>query len=157
MKKCGAWVPNTAYIDVGSYSWGLLSLKLYSTKSNLQNKWESKGLNVRYSKGVRSKDVLSHLSADDIYSYAYLGHGAYGLLIVAGEKEDDGDITVGDIIKPGRYVDYQIPEMHLIACETSDGRSSWIKNVTPDGQLKTIKGELRLYKDRFPLPYSFDY
>lgn len=148
IKKCGAWVPNTAYLDVGSYSWGFLRVWLLGFKSGLNSLWESKGLHVVYSNGVSAQDVLSHLQSDDIYSYAYLGHGAVGTLVVVGEKADEDDISIDDLVQPGRYVQYQIPEMQLIACETEDGRSRWEENVTPGGWLRTIKGTLKSYRQK---------
>ena len=141
-------VPNTAYIDVSSYSWGLLGWRLVLYKSRLHHAWTEEGLNVVYS-GIWSTTkemILSHLASDDIYKFAYIGHGAVGCLTAIRDHSD----TIG-IICPTQegFTSYGIAEMHLIACETNERASLWKNNVSRRGLLRTCKGTLRGWR-RFP-------
>lgn len=125
-------VPNTAYIDVGSYSYGILGCQLMLYKSKLQSRWSSEGLKVVYTGkwATSGATVLSHLKSPDIYKFAYIGHGLKGFLVIS----DD------DVIDAGGYTLFGINEMELIACESNYRAESWKKNVSKRGGLVTVRG-----------------
>jgi RHS repeat-associated protein len=133
-------VPNTAYVD---YSVGAVTLPLavvmrwYS--SMLQNRWRDEGYLVDFSRWRLGKDwVLAHLNDPDLYAYAYLGHGAVGKLILGLDESE--------WIDPGRYTPFGIVEMQLIACETYMGESEWARNVSKNGILFTVEGDVSAYQ-----------
>jgi len=132
-------VPNTGYIDVGTYSWGALGWFLMAYKSTLEDLWETQGLKVVYTgKWKVTKDaILAHLGSEDVYKFAYIGHGAVGCM--TGLKGGDG------IIAPAEYTLFGIADMYIIACESHDGAWQWKKNVAQLGRLKTVKGLLTIY------------
>lgn len=139
LTSCDAFsVPNTAYIDVSVYTVGWMRFWLLQYRFNLQSRWKEAGYRVHYSYYSVTKDlVLAHLNDPDIYAYAYLGHGGAGYLML-GEDE-------AVWIAAGRYTRFGIVEMQLIACYTNDGADSWKKNVSKEGILVTVEGELNYW------------
>jgi RHS repeat-associated protein len=128
-------IPNTAYIDVSDYTWGWMRYWLLYYRFSLQHRWRDEGYYVDYSYYSVTKDlVLAHLNDPNIYTFAYLGHGSVGWLIL-------GDDEV-DWIKEGRYTPFGIVEMQLIACNTDTQAAAWTANVSRGGQLVTVRGDL---------------
>jgi RHS repeat-associated protein len=149
INKCGAWVPNTAYIDIGAYSWGALGWYLINYKNQLSSKWKSEGLSVVYTGKweTTKQSVLAHMGSQDVYKYAFIGHG-YGNEDSMGELSsllDDNHPEYGRYfdISPGKYTLYGIKEMQLIACNSDRGREDWISNISRAGFLRTVKGLLK--------------
>jgi hypothetical protein len=130
-------VPNTAYIDFSATRiFPELRFFLESYRHQLFRWWREAGYFVRSSRWVMGKDVvLSHLSDPDIYAYAYLGHGAAGILVLGDQSE---------WIWPGKYTPFGIVQMHLIACESNSGSNLWKKNVSRHGMLVAAEGELSM-------------
>lgn len=79
---------------------------------------------------------MGHLQSEDIYAFAYIGHGDHGG-ILTGISNPDGE----DFILPAKYTKYGIAEMHLIACYSNEGAWMWKRNVSTGGFLRTIKGK----------------
>jgi RHS repeat-associated protein len=83
-------VPNRAYLDVGSYSWGFLAYRLLGWVSILQGKWVSEGLKVEYFSPWMTtyKTVKEHLTNKDLYKFVFIGHGASG--VIGGLEKSEG-------------------------------------------------------------------
>jgi len=149
-QKCGYKVPNTGFIDVGSYA--IFSLGIYqrSYKNGIKNAWEEQGLHVIETIPVIDTAIKQHLrgSRNEIYAYFYTGHGAISCL--AGDK--GGKYWA---VPPEKYTSYGIAEMQLIACDTHDGADTWNKNVSKAGHLRTVEGGLN-FKDAFGWPSYVD-
>lgn len=128
-------VPNTGYIDVNSYTWGALGWYLMGYKSGLKGRWEDEGLKVVYTGpwSTTGKIMRSHLNSVDIYKYAYIGHGW------------DGTLQVGDeaLVPHIKYTKFRIREMHLIACNSTQGAKDWLDSVSY--WLRTVKGRLDIF------------
>ena len=135
-------IPNTGYIDVSTYTWGYLGWCLIGYKNGLYDKWDSEGLKVvksYWSTTVAS--IRADLGSDDIYKFAYIGHGEAGKLSEISHAAQTGPaptVNEVDFINPGLYTRYGIAEMHLIGCETNQAASSWAYNVSTTGFLRTI-------------------
>jgi RHS repeat-associated protein len=142
-------VPNTAFVDASSYSWGVLGWYLMKYSSDLRSAWKSEGLKVIYTSTWRtSKDsIIRHLGSDDIYKYAYIGHGASGQL--TGLKDPSGEGDEKGMLAAGKYTKYGVARMEIIACESNDSSHLWKKNVSKNGVLRTVKGYLRLFNRNF--------
>jgi hypothetical protein len=136
-------------VDASSYSWGGLGWYLVNYSSNLRTAWNSEGLKVvDTSTWSTSKDsIISHLGSDDIYKYAYIGHGASGQL--TGLKDPNGKGDEKGILAAGKYTKYGIARMEIIACESNDSSHMWKKNVSKKGVLRTIKGLFKLFNTDF--------
>ncbi len=155
--ECPAYsVPNTGYIDVDTYTSGITGYYLISQKFMIQKKWEKKGIKVIYTNtyNTTKNKILSHLKSEDIYSFAYIGHGASGNLTKIDDPDwtDDNntkqvrakngigfDTLTKGIINAGKYTRYGIFDMYIIACDSSENRSLWRKNVSSLGTLTTVK------------------
>ncbi len=110
--------------------------------SYLRDRWSDAGYRVRYYRLLLGKDViLSELNDPDIYTFAYVGHGAVGKLIL-GNNEDEW-------VDPGRYTPFGIDEILLIACDTDYGWQTWKSNVAKRGILTTVEGDLSISNMRF--------
>ena len=132
-------VPNTGYIDVLTYSYGVLGWHLIYYKKGVQKRWDQEGLRVLIRYPVTASAVMHNLADDDIYKYLYIGHGSGGYL--TGLKETKGTPKT-ESIAPGKLTRYRIAEMHLIACQTNTGVDEWYKNVSAAGSLRTVSGNL---------------
>jgi hypothetical protein len=153
-------VPNTAYIDVSTYTWGFYQYALMGYESGMEAFFESHGLKVMYT-GKRKieipffsgnhwatkSNILTHLGSDDIYVYMYIGHcdeldGAMEYLTAV--ENDSGRI------KPGTYTQYGIYYMDIIGCYSDLGRAQWATNVSSNGgTLVTVKGEGWIFSTEF--------
>ena len=132
-------VPNTAYVDVTDYTLGWMRFWFLRYRFALQSRWVQEGYSVKYSHYSVTKDlILAHLNDPDLYAYAYMGHGATGYLIV--------DVDEKTWVKEDRYTPFGIVEMQLIACETDNGASVWNSNVSRDGLLITVSGDLNYWQ-----------
>ena len=142
-------VPNTAFVDAASYSWGGLGLYLMHYSLDLRSAWRGEGLKVVYtSTWSTTKDsIITNLSSADIYKYAYIGHGASGLL--TGIKDPNGKGDEEGILWPKPYTRYGIARMEIIACGSNDEAGKWRENVSQNGTLRTVKGEFRLFNRNF--------
>jgi hypothetical protein len=138
-------VPNTAYIDVSTYSWGAFKSVLLYAKSVYENCFKGLKLDVDYDYPATRAEILAHLSADDIYSYVYIGHGNPA----TGGMDDlaSGDDSTFDVIQPNnRYTKYGIFSMDIIACYSNLGAAGWARNVSSNGgTLCTCKGRTWLF------------
>jgi hypothetical protein len=140
-------VPNTAYIDVSTYTWGLLGATLKSWDSEYQALFKKHKLNVVHTgPGATGRAILDHLSSDDICSFVYIGHGAEpqgGVTYVGGMDElAPGGENGSDLIPPARYTKYAIVTMDIIACYSNSGAAGWARNVSSNGgTLGTIVGK----------------
>ena len=140
-------VPNTAYIDVSTYSWGFLGDANVVMVHHLRSVFTRRGYNVVYTGPWRTtkSSILQHLTSDDIYRFVYVGHGAAGSLTVISDPTGQG-VSKG-IINPNGYTHYGIALMWLIACEGNDGAASWKGNVSRAGTLITAHGDISAWSD----------
>jgi len=132
-------VPNTAYIDVGTYSYGLLGWYLMGYKAGRAGEWSKEDLKVVYKWKLTREAILNHLQCDDIYKFLYIGHGAVGCM--TGLRGGNNGIIV-----PARYTRFGIAEIHIVACESNDGAEQWRTNVSALGVLRTVRGTLSIFK-----------
>ena len=144
-------VPNTAYIDASSYSWGLLGWFLTGYKDGLSNMWSREGLKVIYTNtwNTSKQSILSHLQSDDIYKFGYIGHGAAGCMTGLSDSHvyNKGEYWCGSkgILSADKYTKYGIAELHVIACESYDSKWSWGKNISSAGKMRLVKGIMRVW------------
>ena len=136
-------VPNKAFIDVSSYSWGLLGWELMAYKSGLEQRWSNEKLSVKYfgKWTTTSQLIFQHLADNDLYKYAYIGHGINGWL--TGLSGDVGSIS------PGKYTIQAINELHLVACYTHTGSKEWKRNVSKAGWLRSVSGKGTAFSVKF--------
>jgi hypothetical protein len=108
-------------------------LKRYCINSISQNYTTTK---VEYTapEQLSKSLILQHLKSRDIYKFAYLGHGAYGLMTKIRRISTDPE---DEIIVGGKYTSHAIAEFHVIACNSADERKKWRKNVSSLGWLRT--------------------
>jgi len=129
-------VPNVGYIEVSSYGLGFIGWAMYGYDKGLTNKWLSDGLYVERNNKPTVLEVLYDLQSDDIYRFAYLGHGDIGGSLTALRPSDGRDWIIAKT-----YTRYGIAEMHLISCYSDDGAYAWKRNVSRNGFLRTIRGK----------------
>jgi len=144
LTKCDSFsIPNTAYVDATSYSWGFLGWFLLSYSSNLRSNWNDEGLLVIYSNtwDTTKHSILEHLTSDNIYKYAYIGHGASGQL--TNIRDPGGEESEKNILPAMKYTKYGIAHMELIACESNDYDFMWKSNISKTGTLIMINGILK--------------
>ena len=137
-------VPNTAYVNynVGIVDFRLAQFMLTYT-GYLRDRWSDAGYKVRYYRLRLGADTIkSQLNDPDIYTFAYIGHGAVGKLILSRNDESEW-------VEPGRYTPFGIDEMLLIACDTDYGWQTWKSNVSGRGILTTVEGDLTISNMRF--------
>ena len=138
-------IPNTAYLDAASYAAGPVGFGLMAYAWTLNSIWTSEKLKVVYTStwSTSKSSITAHLSSDNIYKFAYIGHGASGQL--TGLTDPTGTGTSAGIMAAGSYTPYHIAEMRMIACESNDDASMWKKNVSKAGILQTVKGKLSAF------------
>ena len=136
-------VPNTAYVN---WNVGFMDFRvpyfmlIYS--HYLRERWSDAGYQVRYYRLILGADVIkSQLNDPDIYTFAHIGHGAGGNLILGNDESE--------WVKPGRYTPFGIDEMLLIACDTDYSWQTWKNNVAGRGILTTVEGDLSISDMRF--------
>ena len=59
-----------------------------------------------------------------------------------------------DFIIPGKYTQFGIAEMQVIACKSSDGAHVWKDNVSSIGWLRTVRGLLTAYRQSYVDEYG---
>ena len=141
-------VPNTAYVDVSTYNWGLLGWDNIVMVRQLESVFRKDGYDVIYTgpRQTTKASILQHLASDDIYAFVYCGHGAAGSLTAISDPTGQG-ISQG-IITRDRYTHYGIATMILRACESNDGADPWWKeNVSRAGILVTAHGDISEFGD----------
>jgi hypothetical protein len=136
-------VPNTAYVN---YNVGFvdfrLALAMLTYTSDLRDRWSDAGYKVRYYRLILGADVIkSQLNDLDIYTFAYIGHGAVGNLILGNDESE--------WVTPDRHTPFGIDEMLLIACDTDYRWQTWKSNVAGRGTLTTVEGDLSISNMRF--------
>jgi hypothetical protein len=117
----------------------------------IANRWESKGNYVVYTGkwGTTKQSILAHLASNDIYKFAYIGHGYKDGSMAGLANKDYPDMGRYWDISPGGYTPYGITEMHLISCWSDNGRTSWEENISDSGILRTVKGKLTIFSGEY--------
>ena len=94
-------VPNTAYVN---YNVGFVDFRLAHSLTYtgyLRDRWSDAGYKVRYYRLLLGADVIkSQLNDPDTYTFAYIGHGAVGKLILGNDESE--------WVEPGRYTPFGI-------------------------------------------------
>ena len=90
--------------------------------------YENHGFNVERTKPATAGEMRQHLESGDIHAYVYVGHGANGAL----------NSTEDYALFPGRYTQYGIQYMGLLACGSAldyygNGPNQYVKNVARRG------------------------
>jgi len=139
-------IPNTGYMDASTYSWGFLAAFLKGQSSQMKTRWEEEGLKVVYNKGsaVTVSSIASHLGSNDIYKFAYFGHGAAGQLTAINDTrtlKPEEEFGMRGIFAAGKYTRYGIAEMSLYACASGAEINRWKQNVSVLGVLLVLKGD----------------
>jgi len=111
-------IPNTVYVDIGPRSQQQSWLQVQADKISITfiflrslaigtgKLYEENGFKVIKTEPVTAHAIRSHLESSHIYAYVYAGHGANG-----------GINTTEDYsLYPGRYTQYGIRRMVLLAC-----------------------------------------
>jgi len=144
-------VPNTAYMDAGSYSWGPFGTGLMIGAAMRRSQWREEGYRVVYTGiwATTKELIISHLQSEDIYEYYFIGHGAAGALTKLSDSHDYGPegyprLWHGrkGVLSPDTYTRYGIRWMELVACYSNTGASEWARNVSQQGWLRTMRGEV---------------
>jgi len=147
--ECGGYkVPNTAYIDADTFSYGPLGYVLINEKNQLKKAWLEQGLFVEYNGPFKTTKatVEKHLKARDIYKFALFAHGDADAL--------NGSIQFNDDIfplRPGQHTNHKINEMMLFVCWSNRGESGWRHNIAQSGGLLTFKNKITLFSDGHPV------
>jgi RHS repeat-associated protein len=142
-------IPNIGYVDASSYNWGGLGYRLMHYSHHLRSTWKSEGLKVVYTGpwSTTKPLILGHLASDDIYKFAYIGHGWSGQLTGISDSSGSGDMQ--GIIASDKYTKFGIARMELIACQSHNSDDLWKKNVSALGILRTAKDEVTLFNFDF--------
>jgi RHS repeat-associated protein len=142
-------IPNIGYVDASAYNIGGLGWRLQSYVHSLRSSWKSEGLEVVYTStwSTTKSSILDHLASDNIYKFAYIGHGWSGQLTGLSDSGGTGDDR--GIIAAGGYTQYGIARMELIACQSDNQSDLWKRNVSKLGTLRTAKGEVKLFNFDF--------
>jgi len=144
-------VPNTGYIDVSSYTWGVLAHGLMAVKSGVSNVWTRQGLRVVHTNtwNTSKQTILAHLQVDEIYKYLYIGHGAAGCMtsLDGSHVYNKGEYWNGSegILGADKFTKYGIADLGIIACGSYDSKEQWRKNVSSLGVLRLVKGAIRCW------------
>ena len=135
-------IPNTVFVDIGPRYHGdepwyvRLAFKVSLTQTYLSamarrtgDLYEQRGFKVVQTKNASGSTILSHLGSSDIYAYVFAGHGATGAI----------NSTEDDAVFPGRYTQYGIQYMGVLACGSAladpSGRiNSYPSNVAARGR-----------------------
>jgi hypothetical protein len=160
--ECGKFiVPNTIYIEFGETtlmddlfgpipSWRR-SLKLVASQS------KSDGFNVILTDPSNASIARGHLQSDNIYGFAFAGHGAGG-----GQLRFNNG-SVNDSLAPSRLTPYGIAFLFAYGCSTADQQSLdsrfpglgarmgyeysvWEKNVSTRGWFTGVYGIVNGYQ-----------
>jgi len=143
---CRVSVPNTAYVDRGQFEWvgWMTRMWLRRVGDDYVSVFDSAGFKVVDSEISTGAEVDSHLSDDNVISYAYVGHGRDGMLVPAGLLGGLFGSTRGLFDPSSSRPDtpYGIRTMYLITCESADKHSTWDNNVSSRGWLTTVEGRI---------------
>ena len=132
---------------MSSYASGFLFYRLIFYRNSLTNKWGNEGYKVVPNYPATRAEVVSHMSSEDLYVYAFVGHGGAGCILanvdVPGAPEENG------FIFPEKLTSFGILEMQHIACEYNEGASQLKPNVSRAGTLRTVKGKCTIFNFDF--------
>jgi RHS repeat-associated protein len=133
-------VPNTAYVDASTYTFGGLGWRLLTRTDRIMNRWKAEKLKVVYTSIRKTTKplMLTHLASQDLYKYMYVGHGAAGCLTAISDPGGTG--TDKGIIAPARYTAYGINRLYLLACNTVNAAGEWRTNVARAGIVSLVRG-----------------
>lgn len=84
------------------------------------------------------------MRSENIYKYAYIGHGYDDGSLAGLKNEDYPDMGGYWDISPGKYTPYGISEMQLISCWSNNGREEWKQKVSELGLLRIVVGKLTI-------------
>jgi RHS repeat-associated protein len=146
VRKCGAWVPNTAYVDRGDISWDFYigkipNIWLITESHNIENHFLSEGYKTKLAKANRRSIVDSHLSNSDIIAWGFVGHGAGNGHIVLDFDENQGY----DHNLAKNKINHKLAEVIIFACEA--GRGGWGEIVSKYGQLHASSNSFDSWDD----------
>lgn len=132
-------IPNTVFVDIGPRirdPWYLRYVdKINATFTFLSamargtgDLYESKGFNVVRTEQATGTDIRNHLGSPNIHAYVFAGHGGNGAI----------NSTEDDAVFPGRYTQYGIQYMGLLACgsaldNSGEGMNNYPSNVARRG------------------------
>ena len=149
--RCGQEfsVPNSAYIDAAAFTWSpIFRLYLWLYKRDLTSDWEQEGLKVIYTnpRNTSVQTIKANLGSDDVYRYAYIGHGAEGVLTELSDSGKHPDYAIA----PGiRLTKHGINEMHMLTCESASKMAEWQQNVAKTGFVILVDGLYTIYRRRY--------
>jgi len=121
IKKCGAMVANTAYVDKGDVSGALLGpiqterinwLNLLISKelNDIEKHFQTLGYHTVRSNNVSRENMSAHLSNSNIIAWAFGGHGNRGVLVLPEENTYSAHDAENAI-------HHKLAEIILYACE----------------------------------------
>lgn len=118
IKKCGAWVPNTAYVNKGDVSaicgpkGGITFVNLWVTLelNDIERHFESLGYHVQRNNSMTYDAAISQFSSGNIIAWSFGGHGFEGALFTT----DDLAISDSDA---KRSLKYKLAEIVLLSCQ----------------------------------------
>jgi RHS repeat-associated protein len=141
-------IPNAIYYDMGEYSRWTAVIDYWRLAADVtKTRVESQGFHTLWTEDAKASDIASHLSAPDIYSYIFVGHGN-GDQVINTDQSDRGE-GVG----ASRYTLYGIHFMGLYCCGsaatgTGAGRfwkfNEWEANVATRGLFTGFEGDVDL-------------
>ena len=104
-------------------------------------RWWAEGLKVIYHRPSRGSEIKSDMGNEDLYKFAFYGHGdGIGSLYASGPAFDNASY-----LNAGNYTHHGVNLMRLIGCQTHAEASRWRMNVSRNGELVTIEGFLNFF------------
>lgn len=136
IKKCGAWVPNTAYVNKGDVSavfgpkGGITFVNLWVTLelNDIERHFEGLGYRVQRDNSVTYNSAISQFSSENIIAWSFGGHGFEGSLFTTDES------TISDH-DAKRNLKYKLAEVILLSCQAGYN-GSWKNIISKYGTLR---------------------
>ncbi|HPD48640.1 MAG TPA: RHS repeat-associated core domain-containing protein [Anaerohalosphaeraceae bacterium] len=148
IKKCGAWVPNTAYVDRGeiSYIGSIPNPWLITETNNIKNHFLSEGYSTIVTTNVDGSCIDAHLSSGNIIAWGVVAHGVDGAEGTIMLSQDEG-YTIHDA---KRVIHHKLSEVILFVCWGRQGRWEGIRSRY--GTLRASNASFSCWHDWDDLP-----
>jgi RHS repeat-associated protein len=134
-------VPNEAYFDISSYSWGALAFTLWRMTEGSMDAARKAGLKVIPTHGgaVNTETIKDHFKSANIQTYYYVGHGLDGLL------KGTSATRPWKIAPLEVRTKYRLAVVALIACDVDKKLGDWRLFVSKYGFLIAGKGTVHVW------------
>ncbi len=154
VNKCGAWVPNRAYVDAGDISFfGVPNIFLQMEMENIFHYFYGEGYRPKIVKKNSIASLDQHLSDSDIIAWAFVGHGAGGAL----NLPEDSSYRAPHA---SSVLHHKLAQVILFACEAGKkeiwddriGYIGWKALISRYGSISISSKSFRSWSDWDDLP-----